>query len=91
MSRAHVAEQHGVSRDHGGDPVRTPEGRTMPPTKVLARGYPNRRGVGSLERFSKPNEGFHRVSSNKAPNAPVPNTDNLGTWSLTPKGWMRHS
>ncbi|XXV11119.1 RHS repeat-associated core domain-containing protein [Sorangium sp. So ce1335] len=63
----------------------------MPPTKVLAPGYQNRRGVGPVERFSQPNEGFHKNPSNKSPNAPVPGTDNLGTWSLTNKGWRRYS
>ncbi|WP_437802127.1 RHS repeat-associated core domain-containing protein [Sorangium sp. So ce693] len=62
----------------------------MPPTKVLAPGYQNKKGVGPLERFSKPNDSFHKDPSNKSPNISTPGTTNLGTWSLTSKGWMRH-
>jgi hypothetical protein len=62
----------------------------MPPTKVLAPGYQNRKGVGPLERFSKPNDSFHKDPNNKSPNISTPGTNKLGTWSLTSKGWMRH-
>ncbi|KYF80963.1 hypothetical protein BE17_04205 [Sorangium cellulosum] len=63
----------------------------MPPTKVLAPGYQNRKGLGPVERFSEPNDGFHGSPNNKRPNTSVAGTDNLGTWSLTSKGWRRHS
>ncbi|AUX19913.1 uncharacterized protein SOCEGT47_003670 [Sorangium cellulosum] len=63
----------------------------MPPTRVLAPGYQNKRGLGRIERFSEPIEGFHKAQNNKAPNVPAPGTDNLGTWSLTSKGWRRHA
>lgn len=63
----------------------------MPPTNVLAPGHQNRKGEGPIERFSEPFEGFHKSPSNKQPSTTVPGVDNLGTWSLTSKGWVRHA
>jgi hypothetical protein len=63
----------------------------MPPTKVFAPGHGNKEGVGPEQRFSEPVEGFHKNPANKGPNVPVPGVDNLGTWSLSDKGWRRHA